>query len=102
MGEAYAASAAVRARTTEAFMMILLSVERLELSERARLIKCCIGVGGCCNIKNEALMMIRISLRVEGHREGFIQHGESPVLLVVGSRATVCDCRLPSLSARQP
>lgn len=48
MGEAYAASAAVRARTTEAFMLILLIVEKLGLNELSgRVIRYCIGVGGC-------------------------------------------------------
>lgn len=62
MGEAYAASAAVRARTTEVFMMILLSVERLELSERTRCSIRCIGVGDCCDAEDEEMMTIRSSL----------------------------------------
>lgn len=58
MGEAYAASAAVRARTTEAFMMILLDVEGLELSERTRCLIRCVEVGCCCDVEDEEMMTI--------------------------------------------
>lgn len=58
MGEAYAASAAVRARTTEVFMMISLSVEGLDLDERTRLIRRCIRVVGCCDVEDEMMMTI--------------------------------------------
>lgn len=62
MGEAYAASAAVRARTTEAFMMILFSVEVLDLSEVTRcMIRRCIELRGCCDA-DEVMMIIRFSL----------------------------------------
>lgn len=62
MGEAYAASAAVRARTTEAFMMILFSVEVLDLSEVTRcMIRRCIELRCCCDA-DEVMMIIRFSL----------------------------------------
>lgn len=62
MGEAYAASAAVRARTTEAFMMIFVECY-LELSQRTIcLIKWFIGVVCCCDVEDDELMIIRFSL----------------------------------------